>query len=81
MLRIYANRVKVTVSNTGDRAGKEIVQVYFSAPKGTLDKPYQELAAYGKTDEIAPGESQTMTISFNTSEMSSYSEDKAAYIM
>ena len=73
--------VKVTVSNTGDRAGKEVVQVYFSAPEGTLDKPYQELAAYGKTDEIAPGESQTMTISFNTSEMSSYSEDKAAYIM
>lgn len=73
--------VKVTVTNTGDKAGKEVVQVYFSAPDGTLDKPYQELAAYGKTDELAAGESQTMTISFKTSEMSSYSEEKAAYIM
>lgn len=73
--------VKVTVTNTGDVAGKEVVQVYFSAPDGTLVKPYQELAAYGKTDELAAGESQTMTISFNTSEMSSYSEEKAAYIM
>ena len=73
--------VKVTVTNTGDKAGKEVVQVYFSAPDGTLDKPYQELAAYGKTDELGAGESQTMTISFKTSEMSSYSEDQAAYIM
>ncbi len=73
--------VKATVTNTGDAAGKEVVQVYFSAPEGTLLKPYQELAAYGKTDELAPGESQTLTISYQTSEMSSYSEEKAAYIM
>ncbi len=73
--------VKATVTNTGDVAGKEVVQVYFSAPDGTLLKPYQELAAYGKTDELAPGESQTLTISYQTSEMSSYSEEKAAYIL
>lgn len=73
--------VKATVTNTGDRAGKEVVQVYFSAPDGTIPKPYQELAGYGKTDEIKPGESQTITISFDTSEMSSYSEEKAAYIL
>jgi Beta-glucosidase-related glycosidases len=72
---------KVAVKNTGKTAGKEVVQLYFSAPAGTLDKPYQELAAYGKTDLLQPGESQTLTISFNTADMSSYSEARAAYIM
>ena len=74
--------VQATVTNTGDTySGKEVVEVYFSAPEGDLDKPYQELAAFGKTDTLAPGESQTLTLSFNTEEMSSYSEDLAAYIM
>lgn len=73
--------VKVNVKNTGNYSGKEVAQVYFSAPSGKLDKPYQELAGYGKTDLLAPGQSQTITISYDTSEMSSYSEDDAAYIM
>ena len=74
--------VTVRVANTGDTySGKEVVEVYFSAPDGTLEKPYQELAAFGKTDELAPGESQTLTLSYNTTEMSSYSMDQAAYIM
>lgn len=73
--------VKVKVKNTGKYSGKEVAEVYFSAPDGKLDKPYQELAGYGKTDLLAPGESQTLTISYDTSEMSSYSEADAAYIM
>jgi len=74
--------VTAKVTNTGDTySGKEVVQVYFSAPAGALDKPWQELAAYGKTDTLAPGESQTLTMSFRTQDMSSYSEKKAAYIM
>lgn len=74
--------VQVTVTNKGETySGKEVVQIYFSAPDGTLEKPYQELAAYAKTDELAPGQSQTMTITYQTTEMSSYSEEKAAYIM
>ena len=74
--------VGVKVTNTGDTyAGKEVVQVYFSAPDGALEKPYQELIAYGKTDELKPGESQILTLSFSTDEMSSYSEDLAAYLM
>jgi beta-glucosidase len=74
--------VKVKVTNTGKKySGKEVAQVYFSAPNGDLEKPYQELAAYGKTDLLAPGQSQTLTISYNTSEMSSYSEKDAAYEM
>lgn len=73
--------VKATVKNVGSVSGKEVVEVYFSAPDGKLDKPYQELAGYAKTDELAPGEEQTLTISFDTTEMGSYDEDLAAYIM
>ena len=74
--------VTVTVTNTGDTySGKEVVQVYFSAPEGSMEKAYQELIAYGKTDNLAPGESQTLNITFLTTEMSSYSEEKAAYIL
>ncbi len=74
--------VNVTVTNTGDTySGKEVVEVYFSAPSGELDKPYQELAAFGKTDLLAPGQSQTLTLTFDPSEMSSYSEERAAYIL
>jgi hypothetical protein len=73
--------VKATVTNTGKVPGKDVVQVYFSAPQTGLDKPYQELAGYAKTDLLAPGASQTLTISFKTTEMSSYDESKAAYVM
>ena len=74
--------VKATVTNVGDTySGKEVVEVYFSAPDGELEIPYQELAAFGKTDELAPGESQTLTISYDTASMSSYSMDRAAYIL
>lgn len=74
--------VTVTVRNTGETyAGREVVQIYFSAPDGTLEKTYQELAAYAKTDVLKPGESQQMTICYATSEMSSYDESKAAYVM
>lgn len=79
-----ANQVSVTVKvkNTGTTySGKEVVEVYFSAPDGQLEKPYQELATFAKTDELAPGESQTLTVTYNTTEMSSYSEAKAAYIL
>ena len=73
--------VQVKVKNTGSVSGKEVAEVYFSAPDGDLDKPYQELVGYAKTDELAPGESQILTISFDTSEMGSYDTAKAAYVM
>ena len=74
--------VTVNVKNVGEvYSGKEVVEVYFSAPDGEIDKPYQELAAFGKTDCLAPGESQEITVSYKTTEMSSYSEAKASYIM
>ncbi len=70
------------VTNTGSvYSGREVVQVYYSAPQGDLEKPYQELAAYAKTKLLAPGEKQTLTIGFKVTEMASYSEAKAAYVL
>lgn len=80
-----ADAVKVTVtvevSNTGAFAGKEVVQAYYCAPSGKLDKPYQELAAFEKTKELQPGESEKVTLSFNTMDMASYDTELASYIL
>lgn len=73
--------VTAKVTNTGSVAGKEVVEVYYSAPAGTLDKPYQELAGYGKTDTLSPGQAQLVTIQFNTADMASYDTADAAYVM
>ncbi len=74
--------VKVKVTNTGSTySGKEVVQVYYSAPAGVLEKPYQELAAYGKTRELALGESQTLTISYPVTEMASYDPARASRVL
>ena len=74
--------VTVNVTITGDTySGKEVVEVYFSAPDGSIEKPYQELAGFAKTDNLAPGESQELTVTYKTTEMSSYDEAKAAYVM
>ncbi len=77
--------VTAKVTNTGDVAGKEVVQVYFSAPQGKLGKPGKELAAFGKTALLAPGESETLTMRYAIDDMSSYDDtgkvQKSAYIL
>ena len=74
--------VMVNVKNTGNRyAGKEVVQIYYSAIGGILEKPYQELAAYKKTENLAPGEEEFMIITFPLADMASYSEKEAAWIL
>lgn len=74
--------LQVKVTNTGSRyTGKEVVQAYYSAPQGKLEKPYQELAAYAKTKELAPGESQCLKIAFPTPRMASYDEETASWIL
>ena len=73
--------VRATVTDTGSRNGKEIIQVYVSAPEGKLDKPWQELAGFAKTTELAPGISAQVQITFDIRDLASYDESRAAYIL
>lgn len=74
--------VTVQVTNTGSTyAGREVVQVYGSAPREGLEKPWQVLAAFGKTKLLAPGESQRLTISFPLTNLESYDPARAAYVL
>ncbi len=74
-----------TVKNTGDVAGKEVVQLYYSAPQGKLGKPARELAAFQKTKLLAPNETQTVVLSFNINDMASFDDlgkiSKSAYVL
>lgn len=73
--------VKAAVKNTGSFSGKEVVQLYASAPQGKLDKPYQTLTAFAKTKELAPGEEENLTLSFRLRELASYDEGSAAWVL
>ena len=74
--------VNALVTNTGDEfAGKQVVQVYFSAPQDRIDKPYQELVAFGKTDLLQPGESQELQIRFDAQDFASYDDDICAKVI
>lgn len=80
---VWADQVTVTatVTNTGTRPGKEVAQVYVSCPEGKLDKPYQELAAFGKTKLLSPGEAEKLKLSFSMKDLASYDEETAAWIL
>ena len=78
-------KVQVEVANVGKRPGKEVVQVYYRAPQGKLGKPSLELAAFGKTRLLQPGESQIMSLDFPVAAMASYDDTgkvrKHAYVL
>lgn len=73
--------VSVVVTNTGKVSGREVVQIYYSAPDGNLCKPYQELAAFKKTGLIEAGASEKLEITFDIKSMASYCEKCAAYVL
>lgn len=76
--------VDVTVTNTGSTAGKDVVEIYYTPPytNGGIEKASVNLAAFDKTDLLEPGESQTLTLSFDIEDMASYDYQNAqAYVL
>lgn len=71
--------VNVTVTNSGDVAGKEVVELYVAAPKGALDKPAQELKAFAKTPVIEPGKSAKVTLTVKAEDLASYNEETSSW--
>ena len=74
----------VTVTNTGDVAGKDVIEVYYNPPytNGGIEKATANLVAFDKTDRIEPGESQTITIRFTEEDMASYDyKMEKAYVL
>ena len=67
----------VTVKNTGEAEGREVVQVYYGAPQGKLGKPAKQLACFAKTKTLAPDEAQTLELSFDIDSMASYDDSGA----
>ncbi len=71
----------VTVTNTGSLSGKEAVLLWCAAPEGKIDKPLRVLAAFGKTKELAPGESETLTLSCDDKCLASYDEATSRFVL
>ena len=74
--------VTVTVKNTGKFEGKEVVELYISAPDNkAANKPAKELKAYAKTKLLKPGESETLTLSITAPELASFDEAASAWVV
>ena len=74
----------MTVTNTGDTTGKDVVEAYYNPPytNGGIEKATANLVTYEKTDELAPGESETVTIEFDDDDMASYDcQNAKAYVL
>ena len=83
----HNNKINIVlnVTNTGKCAGKEVIQVYYSAPDGRLGKPAKCLAAFKKTKLLKPGETETLHLSFPVSQMASFDDlgklQRSAYVL
>ena len=74
--------VTVTVKNTGAREGKEVVELYISAPDNKVaNKPVKELKAFAKTKQLKPGESETVTLTVKAADLASFDETASAWVV
>ncbi|WP_245308153.1 beta-glucosidase [Halalkalibacter urbisdiaboli] len=73
--------IKMTVKNTGDVPGREVVQVYLSAPDGKLEKPALELKAFEKTKDLKPNQHQSLTFNLLTRDLASFDDEKSAWVI
>lgn len=75
-----ACQVQVRVTNTGSRPGKEVVELYVAAPESPLPKPVRELRAFAKSRELAPGQSELLTLRFQTDDLASFDPAANAFV-
>ena len=74
--------ITVTIKNTGEREGKEVVELYISAPDNkAANKPTKELKAYAKTKALKAGESETVTLTVKTADLASFDEEASAWVV
>jgi len=80
--KIFRDQItsSVTVKNTGNTAGKEVVQLYISAPAIKMEKPEYELKAFAKTGLLQPGESETMTFVIHPRDLASFDTQRTAWV-
>ncbi len=72
--------ISIEVKNTGKVAGKEVVQLYLTAPAASMDKPTKELKGFAKTGVLKPGESETLRFSVTADQLASYSEQAGRWV-
>lgn len=78
---VSENNVTVTITNTGDFAGKEVLPLFIAKPSGGIDHEMRSLAGFAKTRLLQPGESQTLCIPYDLADIASFDEDRSSFIL